>query len=60
MALTPEQTTRIDQLHADLHRVHERHKPRAAAPPDGPMFTRHDDGSVWDRQGRQIKGPVGK
>jgi hypothetical protein len=57
MPLTPEQTTRIDQLHAHLRRVAKDNKPRAGVPSDAPMFTRHEDGSVYDRQGRKIHEP---
>ncbi len=58
MALSPNATTRVDQLHADLRRLAAKHKPRAGAPSDLPMFTTHADGSVWDRQGHQVRGPL--
>jgi len=57
MALTPEQTTRVDQLAADLQRVARKHKSRAGVPDPAPMFTTHADGSVWNRQGVQIYAP---
>lgn len=58
MALTPEESTRVDQLHADLRRLQKQHQARAGAPSELPMFTTHSDGSVWDRQGRKIRGPL--
>ena len=57
MALTPEQTTRIDQLAADLRHVAAATAARTAVPSTLPLFVRHDDGSVWDRQGHLIYTP---
>jgi hypothetical protein len=57
MALTPEQTTRVDQLHANLRLIARAHQARAGVPDAAPMFTTHADGSVWNRQGVQIRGP---
>lgn len=57
MALSSDATTRIDQLHADLRRIHKGHERRAGAPDPAPMFTTHEDGSVYDRQGNKIRGP---
>lgn len=60
MALTSEESTRVDQLHADLRRIHKGHQPRAGAPSELPMFTTHADGSVYDRQGRKIREALPK
>lgn len=57
MALTPEQTTRVDQLHADLRRVAKCHAGKCPPPNEAPMFIRHADGTVWDRYGRQVYAP---
>lgn len=59
MALSPEQTTRIDQLHADLRRVAKQHAGKAPSPSSAPMFTRDGDGTVRDRQGTAIYKPAG-
>jgi len=58
MALPSDVTTRVDQLHADLRRIHKGHQPRAGVPDPAPMFTTHADGSVYDRQGNKIRGPI--
>ena len=58
MALPSEVTTRVDQLHADLRRIHVAHAKRVALPDNAPMFTVHSDGSVWNRQGVQLRAPV--
>jgi hypothetical protein len=58
LSLNPEQTTRVDQLHADLRRIQKTHQPRAGVPDPAPMFTTHADGSVYDRQGNKIRGPI--
>lgn len=57
MALSPEQTTRIDQLLADLRRVAKQHAGKAQAPSSSPMFTRDGDGTVRDRAGSPIYKP---
>jgi hypothetical protein len=56
MALPSDVATRVDQLHADLRRIHKAHHTRAGVPDPAPMFTTHDDGSVYDRQGNKIRG----
>jgi len=60
MALPSEVTTRVDQLHADLARIHKAHKSRVGVPNPAPMFTRDGDGVVRDRQGTKIYQPVVK
>ncbi len=60
MALSPEVTTRVDQLHADLRRIHKRHAGRAGAPDPSPMFRRDADGTVRDRAGNPIYKPAAK
>jgi hypothetical protein len=58
MALPSDVTTRVDQLHADLARIHREHKPRAGVPDPAPMFTTHADGAVYDRQGNKLRGTL--
>ena len=58
MAMNPEATTRVDQLHADLRRIHKQHQAHAGAPDTSPMFRTLEDGSVYDRTGRKIRGPL--
>jgi hypothetical protein len=60
MALPSDVTTRVDQLHADLARIHRGHKSRVGVPDPAPMFTTHDDGAVYDRQGNKIRGATPK
>lgn len=61
MALPSEATTRIDQLAADLRRAAEARRALAAEPNTQPLFIQHADGSVYDRHGRELRGPtVGK
>ena len=60
MALPSEVTTRVDQLHADLRRIHKAHEKRAGVPDPAPMFTTHADGAVYDRQGNKIRGATPK
>jgi len=57
MARDREVSTRVDQLHADLHRVHQVHIAQAGEPPSPPKFTTHADGSVWDDRGHQVRPP---
>ena len=58
MALPSEVTTRVDQLHADLRRIHKSHQAHVGVPDPAPMFTTHADGAVYDRQGNKIRGPI--
>lgn len=58
MALSPEATTRVDQLRADLRRVAAQHAAAVQAPHSAPMFTRDGDGTVRDRQGNKIYAPA--
>jgi hypothetical protein len=58
MALDANATTRIDQLAADLRRKSAAALPKVAVHDDRPLFTQHPDGSVYDRQGNMLRGPV--
>jgi len=60
MPLSSSVTTRIDQLAADLRRAAAVHAAKAAEPNTSPLFTQHPDGSVYDRQGKMLRGPVKK
>jgi hypothetical protein len=60
MALPSEVTTRVDQLHADLRRIHKAHQEHVGVPDPAPMFTTHADGAVYDRQGNKIRGATPK
>lgn len=60
MTLPSDALTRIDQLAADLRRVAQAHAAKAAEPNTDPLFIQHADGSVYDRNGRELRGPVGR
>jgi hypothetical protein len=60
MALSPDITTRIDQLKADLARVQASHAAAVTVPDTEPLFRTHPDGSAYDRAGNELRGPIKK
>lgn len=58
MALSTLAKTRIDQLAADLALVRAAVKAQVPPPDERPLFTTHQDGSVWTREGKQIRPPA--
>jgi hypothetical protein len=57
MARKHEHATRVDQLHADLRKVHRQHQARAGAPPEARLFTVDSEGVVRDNAGRTLYTP---
>lgn len=58
MALTIEQRTRVHQLRDDLAQLLAPHQARVTTPDSEPLFVRHADGSVYDRKGNELRGPL--
>jgi len=60
MALSPDVTTRTDQLKADLARARAQHAAAVTVPSAEPLFRTHPDGSTYDRAGTELRGPLKK
>jgi len=58
MALTKAQSTRLDQLRSSLQLAQATTTAQLAPPSDRPYFTRQPDGSVYDRNGTELRGPL--
>ena len=57
MALSKEERTRVDVLQTELGALQQNLAKSAGAPPEGALFQAHTDGSVYDKKGRQLRGP---
>lgn len=60
MALSREAQTRVDQLRDQIAQLLAAHQARVGVPSTTPIFTKHGDGSVYDRQGNELRGPLPK
>jgi hypothetical protein len=58
MALSKEAQTRVDELRDLIEQLKARHAARVGVPLTDPLFTKHADGSVYDRKGNELRGPL--
>lgn len=58
MTLSKEAQTRVDELRDLIAQLKAQHAARVGVPLTDPLFIKHPDGSVYDRKGTELRGPL--